>query len=58
MKLEKFIICNFRGIGFVEIDINDFIIFVGLNNIGKLIILNVIYLVFDNKKLKLEDWFG
>lgn len=58
MKLEKLIIRNFRGIGFAEIDINDFTTLVGPNNIGKSTILNAIHLVLDNKKPKLEDWPG
>ncbi|RAH37876.1 ATP-dependent endonuclease [Halomonas sp. SL1] len=58
MKLEKLIVCNFRGIGFAEIDINNFTTLVGPNNIGKSTILNAIHLVLDNKKPKLEDWPG
>ncbi|MEH6509567.1 ATP-dependent nuclease [Halopseudomonas aestusnigri] len=58
MKLEKLIVRNFRGIGFAEIDINNFTTLVGPNNIGKSTILNAIHLVLDNKKPKLEDWPG
>ncbi len=58
MKLEKLTIRNFRGIGFAEIDINNFTTLVGPNNIGKSTILNAIHLVLDNKKPKLEDWPG
>ena len=58
MKLEKLTIRNFRGIGFAEIDINDFTTLVGPNNIGKSTILIAIHLVLDNKKPKLEDWPG
>lgn len=58
MKLVKLIISNFRGIGFAEIDIENFTTLVGPNNIGKSTILNAIHLVLDNKKPKLEDWPG
>lgn len=58
MKLDKLTISNFRGIGFAEIDINNFTTLVGPNNIGKSTILNAIHLVLDNKKPKLEDWPG
>lgn len=58
MKLERLIIRNFRGIGFAEIDFEDFTTLVGPNNIGKSTILNAIHLVLDNKKPKLEDWPG
>nr|WP_237665838.1 AAA family ATPase [Vibrio sp. V26_P1S5P106] len=56
MKLKKLIINNFRGIGFAEIDLENFTTLVGPNNIGKSTILNAIHLVLDNKKPKLEDW--
>lgn len=56
MKLKKLIIKNFRGIGFAEIDIENFTTLVGPNNIGKSTILNAIHMVLDNKKPKLEDW--
>lgn len=58
MKLVKLKISNFRGIGFAEIDIENFTTLVGPNNIGKSTILNAIHLVLDNKKPKLEDWPG
>lgn len=58
MKLIKLTINNFRGIGFAEIDIENFTTLVGPNNIGKSTILNAIHLVLDNKKPKLEDWPG
>jgi putative ATP-dependent endonuclease of the OLD family len=56
MKLRKLTIKNFRGIGFAEIDIENFTTLIGPNNIGKSTILNAIHLVLDNKKPKLEDW--
>ncbi|MEZ8140801.1 ATP-dependent endonuclease [Enterovibrio norvegicus FF-162] len=56
MKLKKLVINNFRGIGFAEIDLENFTTLVGPNNIGKSTILNAIHLVLDNKKPKLEDW--
>ncbi|MCD1246033.1 AAA family ATPase [Vibrio cholerae] len=56
MKLKKLTINNFRGIGFAEIDLENFTTLVGPNNIGKSTILNAIHLVLDNKKPKLEDW--
>ncbi|MFM4983551.1 MULTISPECIES: ATP-dependent nuclease [Aeromonas] len=56
MKLKKLIIRNFRGIGFAEIDIENFTTLVGPNNIGKSTILNAIHILLDNKKPKLEDW--
>ena len=58
MKLVKLKIRNFRGIGFAEIDIEDFTTLVGPNNIGKSTILNAIHIVLDNKKPKIEDWPG
>jgi predicted ATP-dependent endonuclease of OLD family len=58
MKLDKLKISHFRGIGFAEIDIENFTTLVGPNNIGKSTILNAIHLVLDNKKPKLEDWPG
>ena len=58
MKLVKLKISHFRGIGFAEIDIENFTTLVGPNNIGKSTILNAIHLVLDNKKPKLEDWPG
>ncbi|MEC4090923.1 ATP-dependent nuclease [Pseudoalteromonas rubra] len=58
MKLQKLTIRNFRGIGYAEIDIENFTTLVGPNNIGKSTILNAIHLVLDNKKPKLEDWPG
>ncbi|MBA6293806.1 ATP-dependent endonuclease [Colwellia sp. MB3u-70] len=58
MKLVKLTISNFRGIGFAEIDIENFTTLVGPNNIGKSTILNAIHLVLDNKKPKIEDWPG
>lgn len=58
MKLIKLKISHFRGIGFAEIDIENFTTLVGPNNIGKSTILNAIHLVLDNKKPKLEDWPG
>lgn len=56
MKLKKLTIRNFRGIGFAEIDLEDFTTLVGPNNIGKSTILNAINLVLDNKKPKDDDW--
>ncbi|OED73446.1 ATP-dependent nuclease [Vibrio crassostreae] len=56
MKLKKLTIKNFRGIGFAQIDIENFTTLVGPNNIGKSTILNAIHLVLDNKKPTKEDW--
>lgn len=58
MKIRKLTIQNFRGIGFAEIDIENFTTLVGPNNIGKSTILHAIHLLLDNKKPKLEDWPG
>ena len=58
MKIKKLTIENFRGIGYAEIDIENFTTLIGPNNIGKSTILSAIHLLLDNKKPKLEDWPG
>ncbi|TWE02828.1 putative ATP-dependent endonuclease of OLD family [Pseudomonas sp. AG1028] len=56
MKIRKLTISNFRGIGFAEIDIEDFTSFIGPNNIGKSTILHALNILLDNKKPTLDDW--
>jgi len=56
MKIRKLTIKNFRGIGYAEIDIENFTSFIGPNNIGKSTILHALNILLDNKKPTIEDW--
>ncbi|MFJ4142874.1 ATP-dependent nuclease [Pseudomonas sp. NPDC089734] len=56
MKIRKLTIKNFRGIGFAEIDIEDFTSFIGPNNVGKSTILHALNILLDNKKPTIDDW--
>lgn len=55
MKLEKFIIKNFRGYTEQKVEFTDFTTFVGINDAGKSTILEALDIFFKNSKIERSD---
>ncbi|WP_029836294.1 AAA family ATPase, partial [Vibrio parahaemolyticus] len=58
VKLEKFVVKNFKSIGSkpVEIELDEIVILVGGNNYGKSTILKAYHAAVNSEKLSKEDF--